>query len=230
MADITRDRIIGAAQGILKTRGAEALTMETAAELAGVSRKTVYNYFQNRFELIDAAVARWMRHVLDGVENIAADSTLPFIDKLNAIVERGFRDLREGGRIIGRPHRELLDPNELELRKSLQNSLENLIKSIVYSAASEGYIRQEFNPHQITWIIINIITGITVLEQVEDQRFSKAELLQDSLKAVVLGVLSPAGLAAMGDSPLLVGQPAARAVSDAEAMSLGPQGVSHYGR
>ncbi|WP_304224481.1 TetR/AcrR family transcriptional regulator [Gracilinema caldarium] len=229
MADITRDRIISAAQGILKTRGAEALTMETAAELAGVSRKTVYNYFQNRFELIDAAVARWMRHVLDGVEGIAADNSLPFIDKLNAIVDRGFRDLREGGRIFGRPHRELLDPNELDLRNSLQNSLENLIKSIVNSAAGEGYIREEFSPHQITWIIINIITGITVLEQVENQSFSKAELLQDSLKAVVLGVLSPAGLAAMRDSPLLMGQPAAKTMPEDEAKVLRPQGAPHYG-
>uniref|UniRef100_UPI0026E9ED34 TetR/AcrR family transcriptional regulator n=1 Tax=Gracilinema caldarium TaxID=215591 RepID=UPI0026E9ED34 len=78
MADATKERILTAAQNILKQRGAESLTMESTAELAGVSRKTVYNHFQNRFELFDAAVARWMRHVLDGVEGIAADNTLPF--------------------------------------------------------------------------------------------------------------------------------------------------------
>lgn len=206
MADATKERILTAAQNILKQRGAESLTMESTAELAGVSRKTVYNHFQNRFELFDAAVARWMRHVLDGVEGIAADNTLPFIEKLNSIVDRGFRDLREGGRIIGRPRQEILDPAELVLRKSLQSSLEHLIKTIVQDAERSGYIRSEFTAEQITWIIINIITGITVLDQVEDRSFSKAELLQDSLRAVVLGVLSPLGLEVMKGSALLSGK------------------------
>jgi AcrR family transcriptional regulator len=206
MADVTRDRILAAAQSILKQRGAEALTMESTAELAGVSRKTVYNHFQNRFDLFDAAVTHWMRHVLDGVEAIAANRKLPFIEKLNAIVDRGFRDLREGGRIIGRPQREMLDPAELDLRKSLQTSLEQLITTIVLDAERSGYIREDFTAEQITWIIINIITGITVLDSVEDRSFSKAELLQDSLKAVVLGVLSPLGLEVMKDSALLSGK------------------------
>uniref|UniRef100_A0A7C3I0M6 TetR/AcrR family transcriptional regulator n=1 Tax=Gracilinema caldarium TaxID=215591 RepID=A0A7C3I0M6_9SPIR len=206
MADLTKERILTAAQNILKQRGAEYLTMESAAELAGVSRKTVYNHFQNRFELFDAAVAHWMRHVLDGVEGIAANGNLPFIEKLNAIVDRGFRDLREGGRIIGRPRQEVLDPGELALRKSLQSSLEQLIHTIVLDAARSGYIRKEFTAEQITWIIINIITGITVLDNVEDRSFSKAELLQDSLRAVVLGVLSPLGLEVMQGSALLSGR------------------------
>jgi len=206
MADLTKERILTAAQNILKQRGAESLTMESAAELAGVSRKTVYNHFQNRFKLFDAAVAHWMRHVLDGVERIAANETLPFIEKLNAIVDRGFRDLREGGRIIGRPRQEVLDPGELALRKSLQSSLEQLIHSIVHDAARSGYIRKEFSAEQITWIIINIITGITALDNMEDRSFSKAELLQDSLRAVVLGVLSPLGLEVMKGSALLSGR------------------------
>lgn len=207
MADGTKDRILGAAQNILKQRGAESLTVESVAELAGVSRKTVYNHYQNRFDLFDAAVAHWMRQVLDGVEAIAANTSLPFIEKLNAIVDRGFRDLREGGRIIGRPRQESLDPAELSLRNSLQSSLEKLIHTIVYDAARSGYIREEFRAEQITWIIINIITGITVLDQVEDRSFSKAELLQDSLRAVVLGVLSPLGLEVMKGSALLSGKP-----------------------
>ena len=205
MADTTRNRILASAQGILKNRGVEALTMEAAAEIAGVSRKTVYNYFQNRFDLIGAAGAHWMRQVLDGVEKIAADPNLPFIDKLNSVVDRGFRDLREGGRIFGLPQQELLDPNELELRKSLQGSLEHLITSIVDDAAASGFIRPEFSPREITWIIINIITGLTVLDQMEDHNFSKAELLQSSLKAVIFGVLSPQSLEILKNSPLLSG-------------------------
>ncbi|AEJ20152.1 TetR/AcrR family transcriptional regulator [Gracilinema caldarium] len=206
LADSTKDRILAAAQSILKQRGADALTMESTAELAGVSRKTVYNHFQNRFKLFDAAVAHWMRHVLDGVEAIAANRELPFIEKLNAIVDRGFRDLREGGRIIGRPQRERLDPAELDLRKSLQTSLKQLIKTIVLDADRSGYIRNDFTAEQITWIIINIITGIMALDPIEENNFTKAELLQDALRAVILGVLSPVGLEVMQGSALLSGK------------------------
>lgn len=203
--DATKERILAAAQQILKQRGAEALTMDTTADLAGMSRKTIYNHFRNRFELIDAAVAHWMQSVLNHVQEIASDAHLPFIEKLNRVVEQGFHQLRDGGRIMGRPQQEFWDPQEVQVRKNLQESLEHLIRSIVDDSAAAGYIRKEFTPHQITWIIITIITGITVVnaEDLEGRGLTRADLLQESLRAVVLGVLTPEGYDAMKHCALL---------------------------
>ena len=59
MSDQTKARILEAAGAILKRQGPERLTVEAAADLAGVSRKTVYNHFPNRFALIDEATTQW---------------------------------------------------------------------------------------------------------------------------------------------------------------------------
>ncbi len=207
MADAgTRDRILEAAQVLLKTRGAEALTVEAAADLARVSRKTVYNHFKNRYDLVDAAVARWMKTTISAVAGAAGNGELPFIERLNAVVERGFRELREGGRILGRPRRETLDSSEAALMEDIKNSMLSLIQNMMEDSARAGFLQSGLDPRRMSLVVLNIIAGLTVLEDGEDDGITRAELLQDSLRAVVSGILSPLGREAMRGSPLLVSE------------------------
>mgnify|MGYP002352204883 CR=1 FL=1 len=48
MLDTTRERILEAASAIIKESGPEGLTVEAAADLAGVSRKTIYNHLDRK--------------------------------------------------------------------------------------------------------------------------------------------------------------------------------------
>ena len=226
MGDSTKERIIDAAQTILRQFGVEGLTVEAAADLAGVARKTVYNHFENRFALIDEAATAWTSGVLLSLESIAQDGATPFALKLNAIVERGFAELRSGGRLlIGSRrdglrkealNRELLaasDPDSANhgpagiarIQGELRRSLRKLIERIVADAAGAGLIRSDYDPKRLTWVLINIIEGMIFLEGMDNEPFSKADLLRDSLRAVVSGILSPEGFSAMRDSSLFEG-------------------------
>lgn len=49
-----RDRIVGAASRLFASRGFDAVTVAEVAELAGVARATVFNYFSSKHSLVEA--------------------------------------------------------------------------------------------------------------------------------------------------------------------------------
>jgi AcrR family transcriptional regulator len=200
MADTTKDRILDAARSIMQSVGAEGLTVDAAADLAGVTRKTVYNHFEGRHALIDEALSAWMSNTLASLETLANDPGLPFVDKLNTIVEHGFAELRAGGRILGRPRSEHTDTREAH--QGLRTTMRLFIERLVADAAGAGLIKAGFDPRRLSWVLINIVEGLIFLENLDDEPFSKADILRDSLQAVVVGILSPEGTSAMRNSPL----------------------------
>jgi len=198
MADMTKDRILNAATAIIRDAGPEGLTVEATADLAGVSRKTVYNHFDGKFALIDGAAAAWTAHTLAILQEIADDGSLPFVDKLNAIVERGYAELRNGGRLLGGKGGSA-GPG---FPRALKATFRGFIEGIVRDAVEEGLVRREFDARKLTFAIVNMIGGLTLLDGLEDEPFSKVDILKDSLKAMVGGILTPEGAVAMRGSPL----------------------------
>jgi AcrR family transcriptional regulator len=64
-ADLTRDLIMRAFQGLLQKDHPDAITYPQVAEAAGVSLRTVYRYFPTRADLLQSA-AEWFRELTEG--------------------------------------------------------------------------------------------------------------------------------------------------------------------
>jgi AcrR family transcriptional regulator len=63
----TRDRILDSAFSAVATHGLSRLTVDDVARLAGLSRQTVYRYFDSKDALIQALVYREEETFIDGV-------------------------------------------------------------------------------------------------------------------------------------------------------------------
>ncbi|WP_279402405.1 TetR/AcrR family transcriptional regulator [Arthrobacter sp. JCM 19049] len=73
----TRQAIVDAALTLLRNQGREAMTATAIAEAAGISRRTLFNYFPT----VDAVLAEPLQRLLDRVVEVLAESTqeLPLI-------------------------------------------------------------------------------------------------------------------------------------------------------
>lgn len=199
--DETRERILDAAGSIIRESGPEGVTVEAAAHLAGVSRKTVYNYFKNRYVLLGQATAAWVRRTLAALQEIASARNLPFVEKLNAVVARGFAEIRQGGRLLS--GRSVAAGSRFApVRRELHERLRGFLEGIVRDAVGEGMVRADFDPRRLTLVLMTIIIGLAVQEGYEDEPFSKDAILKESLRAVVGGILTPEGEVAMRGSPI----------------------------
>lgn len=202
MADGTRQRILDAALGILRAQGAEQLTVEAAADLAGVSRKTVYNHFGSRYELIDEAAAQWMTATIGALETLAFDENLGFIERLNSIVERGFAEMRAAGMLIRERRVQGAALAQSPNKRNLRLQLREFLQTIVAQAMESGLVRQDFDLRRLTWVFINLVEGLLMNDDLDDEPFARYDILRDSLRAVLSGILTPDGTDALKDSPI----------------------------
>ena len=114
--DGRRRHLLGVARSIVESRGAAALTMETVAQTAGVSRPLLYTYFDNRSGLLqalwDEVASLWDVDSMPPVEEFITDATprQVFEERLVANTRWYFDQIEHGGllfyRLLSEPHLE----------------------------------------------------------------------------------------------------------------------------
>jgi len=72
-----REAILEVARGLFAERGVEQVTMAEVADLAKVSRATVFNYFASKYALVEAITDDVLRYFTGMLEQALADETTP---------------------------------------------------------------------------------------------------------------------------------------------------------
>jgi len=94
---LMKNGIYDAAVAVLVRDGFEALTMERVAEEAGVAKGSLYNYFQNKEDLLEFVHERTVEPLRQGVREVL-ESKATATDKLGAFIALCFEylDVRRG--------------------------------------------------------------------------------------------------------------------------------------
>ncbi|MCO5151154.1 MULTISPECIES: TetR/AcrR family transcriptional regulator [unclassified Shinella] len=86
-ADRTR-RILEAATTLFRREGYDSARIEDIAEMAEVSVGTLYNYYQNKGDILVATVAMEVTEVLEAGTRIVANPPLNVAEALRALIEQ----------------------------------------------------------------------------------------------------------------------------------------------
>lgn len=81
-------RILESATTLFRDQGYDSARIEDIADLAEVSVGTLYNYFENKGDILVATVAMEVAEVLDGGARIVADPPLDVAEALRQLVEQ----------------------------------------------------------------------------------------------------------------------------------------------
>jgi AcrR family transcriptional regulator len=83
----TRAAIADAARRLVQDEGADALTAEKVADAAGVSRRTLFNYFPSVEAVLNAPLTAFLDRAAAGLEELPADlpPTVAAVDALAAL-------------------------------------------------------------------------------------------------------------------------------------------------
>jgi AcrR family transcriptional regulator len=91
----TREEIAGQAMRLFVTRGFDHVTVAEVAAAAGVSEKTVFNYFPSKEDLFFDEVPERQRALVDAVRNRAPDESI--LDALHLLNEAQTHRLASSG-------------------------------------------------------------------------------------------------------------------------------------
>lgn len=92
--EVRRREIALQALPLFAERGFEAASISQVADLVGVKKATIYDYFSSKDELVMAALDAWMEQVTKGVEQQVQGFDNP-VEALHAFVQAAFQSMQE---------------------------------------------------------------------------------------------------------------------------------------
>ena len=187
--EATRMELIDAAESIILTDGIAALRPTAVAKQAGLSRSSMYRYFDSKEELVIAVVVRSTLRLGQRVIEGLGDDAEPARFLVDGIIE-ALRALAEDP-LLG----VMLEPSKSQAMSRLTNSalrqgVRPLVEPVFAAAAERGVLRSEVSPDDaVRWLQV-VALGLLQSPTVTDSVGDLAQMLELML---VPALINPAG-------------------------------------
>lgn len=182
-----------AALKTFRERGYNKTRMVDIAQMAGMGKGTLYEYFKDKADILRFAFDQYFSVFSQGILEAMAEKTTPS-DKILALIDFALRHAAEwedhcaiyvdyfgAARIEERKRFSLSD-----IYTEMKNILENLIKE----AQSAGEIDEQFDPSAVAELLISIYDGIVLHKIFDGQRVAMDLIRQTAMTLITQGVLN----------------------------------------
>ncbi len=192
-ASFMKEKIIDKATELFLSIGFKSVTMDDLAQSMGISKKTIYQYFENKNQLISSCTESFQKKITKTFKDLRKNTSNPIIEL--------FQIKKEVMKILGNTetapqfqlqkfypeiHAEIKN-RELDLvRDTIQESLKNGVDS--------GYFRKDINIDFITRIYINGMRGVRDIDLFPLTEFKIEEVLEDFIEYHIRAISTIKGL------------------------------------
>lgn len=85
-AEERRNEILDAADELFAQKGFDGTSTNDILEKVGIARGTLYHHFKSKEDIMDALIDRYSDGLLDAAQVIAADKTIPVVERMIRVV------------------------------------------------------------------------------------------------------------------------------------------------
>ena len=186
-------RIVGGAHKLFLKNGIRNVSMDDIARALGVSKKTIYQYVDNKTDLIGKILQMVMTNIRNGIEELEKSD-------LNAIDV-----LLEMSKIVGEKLLKFNPVISFELQKYYESLYEEyatvkkqMIKDFILrnieKGISEGIYRKDMNSEVVAHLYFEKIEDIYNEEVIEQENFSFEELFEVMFENHIRGISNEKGI------------------------------------
>lgn len=186
-------RILEAAHRMLFSLGVQATTMEVLAKELGMSKKTLYQHFSGKEQMMEAIVDHLSEALHAKMESVFSEVGLNCTERLCRVAD-----------IIGSQMARLSPTLLADLKRNApaiyakidgvrRRNIPKFFGRIIRDGIAEGSIRMEVNPDFACEFWLQALRGMMDPETLEKTGLSPKETLQASLSLFFQGLLTPEG-------------------------------------
>lgn len=180
-----RERIIDKAYELIMRYGLRGFTMDDVASELGISKKTIYKYFDSKNQLISELVERVVElEKLTFSEEIAKHST--WLEKFEAMLTMYTPD-DIPFRLVDELYR--FYPEEKKKIEGLAEYRQEIFLPLIEEGQIIGRIRSDFNPIIILRVIHNIFINPADPKMLQSQDITIKQLLEEMKNLIFFGIL-----------------------------------------
>ncbi|SCY43297.1 transcriptional regulator, TetR family [Butyrivibrio hungatei] len=136
-----RNEILDAAEELFVTKGYDKTSTNDILDRVGIARGTLYYHFKSKEDILNAMIERINDSLIAKAKMIAADTSVPVIDRLVMTIASLNVETDIGHEIIGEVHK----PQNALMHQKMQENLTSGIVSVLLELAEEGVRQGLFN-------------------------------------------------------------------------------------
>lgn len=192
--DIVKKRIIETATKQFLEYGYKKVTMDEIADILGMSKKTLYQFFPSKYELLNAVADEKVTHINHYVNQIIESQDMNFIDKVHTIIK-----------CVSNEHLQMRPAALLDIQKSVPEIWKKIMDiqkeqitikftQLIEIGKQQGYIRMDIPSEIITTIYSSAILTMLNPEVYNTLNRTPSECFQYAVKIIYEGILTEKGL------------------------------------
>ena len=188
-----KEKIINKATDLFLSLGFKSVTMDDIANELGISKKTIYTYFDNKSCLIEAGTSYLFKKITDGIKDIKTKSLDPInelhdikIFLMNSLKGEKTSPYHQLQKYYPSIHRELKKKKFDFVLESTKKSLDEGVKQDIF--------REKINTDLISRLYFNGIIGIKNLEIFPLESFNPEILMENYLEYHIRAIVTDKGL------------------------------------
>jgi AcrR family transcriptional regulator len=188
-----RERIIEGASGLFRTYGIKSVTMDSLANQLGISKRTIYEVFSDKDDLLIAVLTRMARQQKEQLKRVLDESenSIVAIFRMLEINRDYFQDISPAFQAdLNKYHHDVLigkaDRIDMPDYRNNQQVIENGIK--------EELFRKEINPDLVNRCLYNLGRSVMDHDLYPFELFSRRDVIRNIFINYLRGISTPKGL------------------------------------
>ena len=178
------EQIIEVARELFHKFGFKKVSMDEIAREAGVTKKTIYHYFNSKEALIEYFIQEEIQNMKTIIEEVESKN-MDFFDTVNEAICKllKYRKEKDFLNVISREAEWLKDPILVKNLALIDTQIQNYIKSKLQKAKEKGFI--EFTNLDVTAFLVYKMYIALIIEWSDKDKTMDEQMIANSISEVI---------------------------------------------
>lgn len=181
------------ARGQFFAHGFATVTMDDIARELGMSKRTLYQHFSGKNELLLKALEQKIQQVGVGLDEIVDKQELSFVEKMTAVLEFLSHNLPRPSKAFVRDVNRFAPDvwQTVDARRS--QIIHRCFSHLIEEGGKEGDLRADVNPELLMTVLLTLIQYLITPETLSRFPMTLGQLFEQIIDFFLRGVLSEQG-------------------------------------
>lgn len=190
MEDQKKNLIDETALSIFLQQGFSKTTMDEIAEKAGISKKTLYQYYPSKDEMIVSIITGWVQFIGLEVRKICDSTHLNYLQKLALILNTVHNRIPKGNSALFEDFRKKYRHIWKLIDAYRQKEIISNVGFLLNQGIQEGLIRNDIDSELLILIYTNTITNTVNPETLSQTKYSAKDAFSALVRIFFEGILT----------------------------------------
>lgn len=174
-AEERRNEILDAADELFGQKGFDGTSTNDILEKVGIARGTLYHHFKSKEDIMDALIDRYSDGLLDGAQVIAADKTIPVVERIIRVVMAMNLSGGSSKEIMEHIHKPQNALMHQKIQKVIINGLPPILTAIIREGIEQGMFSTPFPYECMEMVVIyaNTVFDDDMITLTDEERGSR---------------------------------------------------------